>query len=196
MKLKIGSKHVLTNVAPYNPYSGHNNKKIPVFIEVEVIEEREGEGEFTGKVSEGYICKGSDGYLYGFNYPNVNEGYGNTCFHRWLPDEEFLALPHEEAEKFINEYHWQDVTHFQCPAAPKFMKNYPYLSYCDLHQQMYQKDESCFYCKYAKKYGPRVKMNMRNHAWFGWYDSLPLEEDDFEIDYHKEAIREDEKHNV
>ena len=170
MKLTIGSKHCVTNVAPYNLYTGHNKDKIPTFIEVEILEEKESKGEFTDKPNIGYLCKGSDGYTYGFNYPRYNEGYGNTCFHRYLPDGEFKALSSKEANELIKDYLWVDVTHYQCPAEPTFLKDYPYLGYCELHQHIFRNDDGCWRCEHdIQLEGPEVKMNMEEHRWVGWY---------------------------
>jgi hypothetical protein len=170
MKLKIGQKVVVINEIPYSHLIGHN-KKPTRFIEIEVIEEKKNvPGEFDGKeIHTGYLGKGSDNYMYGYNYPTANQGGGNTAWVRHCSDEEWYKLSKNEKDEMVKDYLWSDITHYQCPAEATFCKNKDYIQYCEKHQQHYYTDEGCFRCKYNLK-SPKVHMNMEEHNWPGWFN--------------------------
>jgi len=169
MKLEMGNKYLVVNVAPYNPYTGHS-KVEPKFLELTVFEERtDANGEFTGEVGTGYLARGSDGKIYGLNYPTVNEGYGDTSWRRYCTDKDFLALTEGQKEQFIIDLYWRDVTYYQCPAEPDFVKGHDYLAFCNVHQILHYKRDSCFYCQIKPEMRRKVEMNMNEHKWVGWY---------------------------
>ena len=163
--MEIGTKIVAISEVPYHPFIGHNERSAK-FIEIEVIEERTGKGEFTGKESKGYLGKGSDGYLYGYNYPHTNEGYSSTPWIRFCPDEEFNKLTEDEKNEIVKDYMWHDIIHYQCPAKANFCKDKTYISYCEIHQHHYYNE--CFRCKHDLG-SPKIIMNMQEHNWKGWY---------------------------
>ena len=166
--MNIGDKFILANHAPYS--FGVTNKKEVTFITVEVVQKHEdAKGEFTGKVGTGYTALGSDGYTYSFNYPHINEGFSNTAWIRYMPDEEFSKLSTEDKEKLVEDYLWLDVTNFQCPAKAVFAINNDFIEYCESHQRHFYTRKGCFYCKHMPDYRPEIEFNMEEHRWIGWY---------------------------
>lgn len=165
--MNIGDKFILTNEAPYNPYTGHNEVK-PDFITVEIIEKHEdAKGEFTDEVGSGYVAKGSDGILYSYNYPTICEGFGETPWTPYISNEAFEKLSDKEKEKYI--VLWMDVTKYQCPDKALFVDGNDFIEYCDKHQRHFYTRKGCFFCKNAPEYRQKVNMNMTEHKWAGWY---------------------------
>lgn len=172
--MKIGDKFILVNRAPYSYFVGRNTKVIPKFIEVEVIEQKDNvPGEFTEKTEDhtGFIAKGSDGYIYSYNYPRYNEGYGETIWTRYCSDDEFTKLSEEEKNKMVKDYIWVDVTRYQCPSLPKFANNFSIkILFCEKHQNLYYENSACFYCKHIPDFRHEETLNIQEHKWLGWYD--------------------------
>lgn len=166
--MKIGNKLILINNPPY--IFGTKNEREVKSIIIEVIEEKDdAKGEFTGKVGKGYLAKGNDGYLYGYNYPHINEGYSSGIWTRYMPDEDFINLSTEDKDKLVKDYLWHDVTKFQCPAKAIFAINQDFIEYCSDHQQHFYHKRGCFWCKHMPEHKPKVTMNMQEHNWYGWY---------------------------
>lgn len=167
MKFEIGSKLVLVNRTPYG-FFGHNEKPVK-FITVEIIELRNtGTCEYTGKAIEALcaLAKGSDDYLYGYNWKTVGGGFSDTPWVRYIPNEDFQTLSEFEKDIFVKDYIWHDVTGWQCPPVPKLVEMYPFLHYCDKHQQLYYTE--CDYCglNLSKR---EIELNQEEHSWVGWY---------------------------
>lgn len=168
--MKIGDKRLVVNIAPYHHFTGHNDTPVK-FVELEVVEECVGKGEHTGDEGEGFLAKGSDGYMYGYNYPHVNEGHGSTVWMRHMPDDEFLALSEQEKSALVEDLMWPDMTMFQCPAEAVVARDKDYIEYCETHQHHFYTAKGCSHCKFNLK-TPEVKMNMEEYAWIGWYDEV------------------------
>lgn len=150
-------------------YSRNENPVKHIVLEV-ISEHDDAVGEFDGRIGTGYIAKGSDGYLYGFNYPDINQGFGNTPWVRYISDKGFANLSEEEKDEIIEDYIWQDITHYQCPAEAKFVEPLDFISYCEFHQHHYYIRKGCSRCKLSNgKKLNSVTMNMKEHAWEGWY---------------------------
>lgn len=90
--------------------------------EITVTESVTGLGEFTGNVYDGYIGKTASGRTFGYNYPTANEGYGETMWMPYLPDEEFEELSEEEKTKFVEHYFWKDTSSPVMSIAELFAK--------------------------------------------------------------------------
>lgn len=143
-KLFIGKKLVLVNNPPYIQI----NKKPLMVVEIEIIEKKEDvPGEFSGKEEyTGFIAKGSDGYLYSYNFPRANEGFSDTCWHRYMADNDFLALSEEDKNRLTSQYLWFDVVNYYRGIIPKFMLKYPYVKACTKHKTWIYDGDSCFDC--------------------------------------------------
>lgn len=169
--MKIGDKIVITNTPPYSFLCGVNKEKEPKIISIEIYRQIFNvPGEFTGKLKfTGYVAKGEDGYEYSYNYPTGNEGYGDTCWSRYIENEEFKLLSEEEKHKFVEDYLWLEIELFKCPAKPKFLNKYKFMRYCKKHQKCFYINEGCFECTYSLK-EPKEKLNLIKHKWIGWYN--------------------------
>jgi hypothetical protein len=172
LTMQVGDIRILTSRLPYSLLCSHNTI-VPKFIEVEIFEQKDDiPGEFSGKPQgSGFLAKGSDGYNYGHNYSSYNESFSDTCWSRHMGNENFLKLSEFEKSKLVKDYLWSEVTHFQCPALPKFATSFRrHLTWCEKHQNLHYIDELCFYCKHIVDLRREVIMNMTDHKWLGWYD--------------------------
>lgn len=177
MKLMVGHKLILTNITPYGVF-GHNETP-PKFISIEIVEiNLPNKGEFTNtEGSDGVLAKGSDGYMYGKNYPTRNEGRGDSSWARHCSDSDFEKLSEEDKDSMVEDLVWFDVAEYQCPSLPKFVEAFPDVSlrFCETHQKLYYEPGECFYCKYITNPGGvvfhqgRVTMTPEKHSWVGWY---------------------------
>lgn len=143
-KLFVGKKLVLVN----NPPHFKLNKYPLTVVEIEITEQKDNvPGEFSGKTDNtGYVAKGSDGYLYSYNYPRANEGFSDTCWHRHMEDDAFIALSAVDKDRLISQYIWFDVTSCYRGIIPKFMLKYPYVKSCAKHKTWLYDGDKCFYC--------------------------------------------------
>lgn len=167
--MNIGQKFLIINEVPYNAFSGHSRDPTKYVILEVISAHDDAEGEFNGEVGTGYIAKGSDGYFYGYNYPFINQGLGTTPWTRYISDEDFVKLSEKEKNDIVEDYIWNDIVHYQCPAEAKFAKPLDFISYCDVHQHHYYVENGCKYCTHFKEFRHKVTMNMKEHAWQGWY---------------------------
>ena len=169
MRFKLNQKVIAINNAPYHHFTGHNEEETS-FIEIEIIKIiKNVPGEFNPKeTGTGYLGKGSDGFDYGFNYPTINQSYGDTKWTRYCSDNDFDKLSKNKKDAMVKDYIWHDITSFQCPAIAKFCKNKNYIDYCKKHQHHFYKKQGCFRCKHNLT-EPETIMNMTEHNWTGWY---------------------------
>jgi hypothetical protein len=166
--MKLNDKLLLIKRPPH--LFGIKNENEVKSITIEIVEKRDdAKGEFSGKTVTGYIAKGSDGYLYGYNYPEIHEGFGGGLWVRYTSNEEFLELSTEEQERFIEDYLWHDVTKFQFPAQATFAVNEDFIDYCEKHQRHFYTRKGCFYCHFMPDKQPETIMNMKEHKWKSWY---------------------------
>ncbi len=167
--MKIGQKFILINEAPYHHLSGHNDRPVK-FIIVEVIEVKENvPGEFDHKKTGiGYLAKGYDGYLYGYDYPRLNQGYSTTAWVRHCTDEEFNKLTRHQKDEMVKDYIWVDIINYQCPEIAYFCKDKEFISYCKKHQYHYYINNGCWRCAHDMP-DPKIFVNMTEHNWTGWY---------------------------
>ena len=169
MRPNVGNKIMCVNVAPYHRFLGHSDK-LPKFIELEVIEKKENVPyDYGDKTGEGFLAKGSDGHLYGYDYPRVGCGLGNTSWVRYCPDEEFEKLTEEEKDILVKDMLWIDVTLFQCPKPVKRFVDTEYIQFCESHQRHFYTVCGCVYCKHDLP-KPEITLNIAQHRWVGWYD--------------------------
>lgn len=168
-KYQVGQKIVVTNIPPYSRWSDHNKVR-PNFVQIEILQtELEAKGEWDDKIENiGILGKGSDSYMYGYNYPKTVSNWVRHC-----PDEEFNKLSEEEKTKMCEDLVWYDVATYQCPALPEaIIKQFPEVEFefCEKHQVLqYKNGQKCFYCKMNFEPKDRVVMNTNEHAWKGWY---------------------------
>lgn len=167
--MKIGDKRIVTNEPPYGMF-GINSVGSVKFITIEVIEEKEGKGEFSGKTCVGFLGKGSDGRLYGYNYPTMNESFNNTIWIPYISEENFKKLSIDEKDAFVKDYHWFDVTTYQVPKAPKFIVDFDILEFCQTHQHLFYKNDGCWRCNHNLKMDPdKVIKDQPEYRWQGWF---------------------------
>src|SRR6056297_3322271 len=123
--MNINDKFVLVSTAPYHHFTGVNETRIK-FIEVIIVKRIENiPYEFDpNEFGTGYLAKGSDGYMYGYDYPR----YGGS-WTRYIPDDKFDLLPEEEKDIFIEDLIWNDITIYQCPKKAAFCENLDYIEY-------------------------------------------------------------------
>ena len=169
--MKIGDEHILVNERPYSIwFENYHNKIAPKFIKIKIIKRRENVlGEFSGKIcGEGFLAKGSDGYMYEYNYIRYHEGYGIRGWSRYITDEDFEKLSEKDA--LIEDYLWHDITNFQCPAKPKIIEKFDVgIEFCEVHQKIFYERTGCLNCKHAPVKRFQTKLNMHEHSWIGWY---------------------------
>lgn len=143
--MEIGTKRLVVSTFPCSVF-GENNK-FPKFKVLECIEKRLGNGEFTGKEGQGYLFKGRDGTLYGFNYPHVCEGFGTPPFTKFLPDDEFVKLSESDKEAFIEDYIWFDLAAMTLPEELEITKGLDFVSFCPKHLRYFYTTD-CKWCKH------------------------------------------------
>lgn len=166
--MNIGDQHILVNTAPY--IYGQHNDIIAKHITIEIVEEHhDAKGEFTGKEGTGYLAKGSDGYMYGYNYPHINEGFSSGVWVRHMPDEEFNNLSRDEKDKLVEDFLWHDVEKYQCPEKASFAVGKDFIDFCPDHQKHFYVRTGCIWCKNMPEYRPDIIMNMDDYNWAGWY---------------------------
>lgn len=157
--MEIGDHFLLINKPPYF-YGMHNEDNITT-VSVEVIEERhDAEGQFSGNIGTGYIAKGSDGKLYGYNYPVISEGLSDGCWQ--------LAELSDVEEMDLDKLVWSDVTLYQCPAKAVFTKDLPFIDFCETHQRHVYTRNGCRRCALGLK-NRTIVMNLEQHNFKGWY---------------------------
>lgn len=167
--MKFGQKFILINEAPYNRLEGHTPKATK-FIIVEIIDIKKNvPGEFNSeKTGIGYLAQGSDGYLYGYNYTRLNQGFGNTAWERYCSDEEFDKLTIAQKDAMVEDDIWRDIVYYQCPKIADFCKDKEFIQYCAKHQHHYYSQIGCKRCNHGMP-EPKTNMNMTEHNWVGWY---------------------------
>lgn len=164
--MNIGDKFIVCDSAPYTVFG---RPQTPAkFITLEIVEEKVGKGEFTGKERRGFLAKGSDGHMYGYNYPTVSEGFGDVPWIRYLPDDEFARLTDAEKRDFVKDWMWYDITNFQCPTKTAFVEEHDFIDFCEVHQKHVYTRRGCLYCQHDLP-RPNVIMNLEEHKWCGWY---------------------------
>lgn len=171
--MKLGDKFVLTNVPPYFGYGMGHNTKDPMFIEIQITEEKINvpsiydESDRSGR---GYIALGSDGHMYCYNYPYHSCSF-DINWTRWMPDNEFDKLSEKEKNDLVKNYLWFDVIGYQCPVKPVFADRFSIkICFCEKHQNLFYEGNECFYCKRNFTPKDRVVMNTLEHAFIGWVE--------------------------
>lgn len=128
-------------------YSQEDSKNPLIIQEIEVLVKVTGKGEFSGKEYEGFLAKGADGYMYGYNYPHANEGYGNTPWVRHMPDAEFLALSEEAKNALIERLYWPSIRSVRTNKLPDILVGNPLINYCEKHASLSNAGKECFFCR-------------------------------------------------
>jgi len=165
--MNINDTFLLVNVPPYYTFTINETKPVK-FIKVTIVTEiKNVPSEFEDNTrGTGYLAKGSDGHMYGYDYPR----YGYSSWTRYLPDNVFDTLSEEQKDEFVKDLIWHDIINYQCPAKAKVCNdiNMEFIDYCEKHQHHFYIRTGCKRCN-ANMASPKIIMNQLKHNWFGWY---------------------------
>lgn len=154
--MKIGEKRIVVSEIPFGVLG--KNENLPKIKILDCVEEKQSKGEFTGKEGIGYIFKDSEGHLYGFNYPEINETFTGNVFTRFMRDQDYLKLSDEEKDKLLDYFYWYDIKDVYLPKPLSFTKDLNFISFCHEHLRYhYNTIDGCKWCKHGL---PHKKENL------------------------------------
>lgn len=173
MKYEIGRKILVTASVPY-----FETDKPATFFELTIIAKRtDVQGEYNhAKLYTGYLAIDSQGKEYGWGWNRYPETATNgPCWQRHISNEVWHKMSKKEKEEATNpeSYIVRDVTDFQTPKTPDFLKQYPHIKYCEDHQTLYYEWDSCFLCEHKCSRTPeerRVVLVPIKRQYNGWFD--------------------------